>query len=190
MDFHHLLVNLGFLLLSDDSGEDEEVLKFIFELRDPALTSVFKLKERGNCIFKESNHLLAFSYYKQAIKFLCLIDIPSTSEQQSCATSPTISLILNLAACEIKLSHFAEAWFYCNLVLICDHCNVKARYRMGLSSKNLNLFNEALEDFEAALKLDPKNKDITRELHSMVDCIAQNLSCKQVGYQFDPLGWT
>ncbi|KAH9620057.1 hypothetical protein KSS87_001580 [Heliosperma pusillum] len=70
----------------------------------------------------------------------------------------------------------------------CYDCSgIFSLYELGLASRHLNSLTDALGDFESALRHDPNNKDVNRELHSLVDHLALNLNGKRVGYPFDPL---
>ncbi|XP_074306339.1 peptidyl-prolyl cis-trans isomerase FKBP62-like [Silene latifolia] len=187
MDYQALLLNLCELFIMDDAGMDDDILiHWIMNMGDPSIYNIYMMKDRGNSLFKEGNLSLAVSLYKQALQFFCFLGIPCTRDQQT-ATSLALSLVLNLAACELKLSHYNQAWCYCNLILNFDLCNVKAFYRRGLAFQKLHFLVEALDDFEHALKLDQNNKDVARELHYVVDCLALKPNGKRAAYLFDPL---
>ncbi|XP_074290283.1 uncharacterized protein LOC141617014 [Silene latifolia] len=187
MDYMSLLFNLGELLILDDNGlDDDDLVKWIMSMGAPSFYSIHMIKDRGNSLFKDGNFSLAISLYKLALDFLSCVAIPP-SHNPSEASSLTISLVLNLTACELKLSQFIEARCLCNLILNIDPCNVKALYRRGSALKKLNLLAEALDYFEHALNLDPKNKDAARELSSVSEGLLLNTNGKRVAYHFDPL---
>ncbi|XP_074296519.1 uncharacterized protein LOC141626760 [Silene latifolia] len=156
------------------------------ELKGPSIPVVNLLKDRGNVLFKEDNISSAALHYKLALKFLCFLGVTPLSDQPM-ASSLAFSTILNLAFYELKLSHYTTDVLYCTFVLTFEPSNVKALYRRGSASKHLNSLTKTLEDFESALKIDTSNKDVNRELLSLVDQLAINLNGKRVALQFEPL---
>ncbi|XP_074313744.1 peptidyl-prolyl cis-trans isomerase FKBP62-like [Silene latifolia] len=145
------------------------------------------MKDKGNLIFRQGNFSLASSLYKQALNFLCYIGLLPSSDHQA-FSSLALSLVLNLAACELKISHFDLASRYCKFVLHFDPSNVKALYCRGLAYKKLNLLKDAQADFEQVLKLDLNNSEAKRELLDVTDQLTVNLNGKRTAYSFDPLG--
>jgi tetratricopeptide (TPR) repeat protein len=59
---------------------------------------------------------------------------------------------------------FAEAERDCTLGLKLDSKNVKALWRRGIARRSLGKVDEAKEDFETALTIDPANKAVKEEL--------------------------
>ncbi|XP_074289863.1 uncharacterized protein LOC141615381 [Silene latifolia] len=188
MDYMSFLLNLAEFLVLDDHGvDDEDLVNWIMSMGEPYVYTIHMIKDRGNSLFKDGNFSLAGSLYKFALEFFCFIAIPP-SQDQPLATSLALSLVLNLAACELKLFHYNETRCFCNLVLNFDPSNVKALYRRGFALKNLNLFAEAFNDLQFALKLDPKNKEVARELSCVTECLLLNPNGKRVACPFDSLG--
>ncbi|XP_074288405.1 uncharacterized protein LOC141613566 [Silene latifolia] len=169
MDFESFLLKLCELFVLDDNDVDDDALiQWIMNMGEPSLYSIQMMKDRENSLFKDDNLSLAASLYKQAFNCLCFLGLPS-AHSHSTSSSLAISLVLNL-----------EAYF--------EPSNVKALYRRGVALQKLNFFVEALDDFEHALKLEPNNKDVSRELYSVVHCLALKTNGKRVAYHFDPLG--
>ncbi|XP_074284513.1 uncharacterized protein LOC141609313 [Silene latifolia] len=188
MDYMSVILNLGeYLVMEDDGFDDDELVKWIMSMGEPSFYSIQLIKDRGNSLFKDGNLPLATSLYKLALTFFGFLTTPDT-QVQSAASSLALSLVLNLAACELKLSHFKEVRCLCNIILNFDPCNVKALFRRGSALKRLNLFEEALDDFKYALHLEPKNKDVAREFKSVSECLLLNPNGKRVSCHLDPLG--
>ncbi|KAF9199917.1 hypothetical protein BGZ49_009903, partial [Haplosporangium sp. Z 27] len=59
---------------------------------------------------------------------------------------------------------FVEAERDCTLGLKLDSKNVKALWRRGIARRSLGKMDEAKNDFDAALKIDPANKAVKEEL--------------------------
>ncbi|XP_074267366.1 uncharacterized protein LOC141590697 [Silene latifolia] len=122
------------------------------ELGVPSISNVHLVKDRGNSLFREGNFVLAARHYTQALKLVRFLGLPPIHDQPV-ATSLCLSLVLNLAGCQLKLSQFNRVCCYCTFVLSFDPSNVKALYRRGLAFKHLNFLNKALDDFEHVVKL-------------------------------------
>ncbi|XP_074280350.1 uncharacterized protein LOC141605466 isoform X2 [Silene latifolia] len=153
---------------------------------EPYVFTIQSMKDRGNSLFKKGNVSLAGSLYKQALIFLCFVGFLPPHDQHA-TFSLALSLILNLAACELKLSHYELASRYCKFILHFDPCNVKALYRRGLAYKQHNLLKDALVDFEHVLHLDPNNSEASREILAVVNRLVVNPNGKRVAFPFDPL---
>lgn len=78
-----------------------------------------------------------------------------------------LPIFLNLAACNLKLSEYEEAFENCHEVLDKDPNNAKALFRRGQAKNALQNWEDAIKDFEAALKCQPDDKGIIRELQKV-----------------------
>ncbi|XP_074314323.1 uncharacterized protein LOC141649532 [Silene latifolia] len=163
MYYQFILLNqCDLFVVVDNDVDDDDLAKLVMELGVPSIFNVHLVKDRGNSLFREENFVLAARHYTQALKLVCFLGL-QPSYDQPVAIALCLSLVLNLAACELELS-------------------------LGLSFKHLNLLNEAVDDFEHAMKLDPHNKDVNHELLSMADFLVLNVNGKRVAYPFNPLG--
>ncbi|XP_074271420.1 peptidyl-prolyl cis-trans isomerase FKBP62-like [Silene latifolia] len=185
MEYQFLLLNLCDLFVVDDNGvDDDDLAKLVMELGVPSISNL--VKDRGNSLFREGDFVLAARHYTQAIKLVCFLGLPPAHDQ-AVATSLCLSFVLNLAVCELKLSHYNQVCCYCTFVLSFDTTNVKALYRRGLAFKHLNLLSEAIDDFQHAVKFEPHHNDVNRELLSVADLLPLNVNGKRVAYPFNPL---
>ncbi len=84
------------------------------------------------------------------------------------ASSNWKSIVLsNKAMAHLKLGAYASAEEDCTEALTLNSKNVKAYLRRGASRSVSGNYLEALEDFERALMLEPKNEDAKTEITRM-----------------------
>ncbi|XP_003784420.1 dynein assembly factor 4, axonemal isoform X1 [Otolemur garnettii] len=108
------------------------------------------LKDKGNKLFATENYLAAINAYNLAIRLNNKIPL----------------LYLNRAACHLKLKNLHKAIEDSSKALelltppVSDNANarMKAHVRRGTAFCQLELYVEGLQDYEAALKIDPSNK--------------------------------
>ncbi|XP_032030196.1 dynein axonemal assembly factor 4 [Hylobates moloch] len=108
------------------------------------------LKDKGNKLFATENYLAAINAYNLAIRLNNKMPL----------------LYLNRAACHLKLKNLHKAIEDSSKALellmppVTDNANarMKAHVRRGTAFCQLELYVEGLQDYEAALKIDPSNK--------------------------------
>uniref|UniRef100_A0A8C8ZLH5 Dynein axonemal assembly factor 4 n=1 Tax=Prolemur simus TaxID=1328070 RepID=A0A8C8ZLH5_PROSS len=113
------------------------------------------LKDKGNKLFATENYLAAINAYNLAIRLNNKIPL----------------LYLNRAACHLKLKNLHKAIEDSSKALelltppVTDNANarMKAHVRRGTAFCQLELYVEGLQDYEAALKIDPSNKIIQND---------------------------
>ncbi|XP_065589825.1 dynein axonemal assembly factor 4 [Cyrtonyx montezumae] len=113
------------------------------------------LKDKGNKMFATGNYLAAVNAYNLAIRLNNKLPLP----------------YLNRAACHLKLRNLHKAIEDSSKALelltppVPDNetARVKAYVRRGTAFCQLELYTEGLQDYEAALKIDPKNKAIEKD---------------------------
>eukprot|EP01035_Chromulina_nebulosa_P020885 gene20885-27073_t len=123
-----------------------------------------KLKDQGTECYKEKNFAEAINLYEEASR---LIESVSSGEQL------WISCKLNSSQASINLQSYPDAVQYASEALKKDPNNVKALYRRGLARNHLGLAEEALEDLNHGLSLDPDNKSIKQEIIKSKKIIAE-----------------
>lgn len=69
-----------------------------------------------------------------------------------------VKLLNNLAHCQIQYNEFEAALDLCNRALKYDPDNIKTYYRRCVSYQGLNLYEEAWNDIQHVLKLDPSDR--------------------------------
>ncbi|NXQ81918.1 DAAF4 factor, partial [Nyctibius grandis] len=113
------------------------------------------LKDKGNKMFATGNYLAAVNAYNLAVRLNNKLPL----------------LYLNRAACHLKLRNLHKAIedsskaleLLTPLVPDNENARVKAYVRRGTAFCQLELYTEGLQDYEAALKIDPKNKTIEKD---------------------------
>ncbi|CAO3609831.1 unnamed protein product [Cunninghamella blakesleeana] len=108
-------------------------------------------KEKGNHYFQQRQYHEAIKCYTEAI------DLDPTNA----------TYFVNRAMAEIKLNRFLQAEKDCSNCLLLQPNHVKALWRRGIARNSLGRPNEARQDFELALKIEPGNKAITDELNKL-----------------------
>lgn len=115
--------------------------------RDLALTE----KERGNEFFRDGRYDSAIECY--------------TRGMDADPYSPVLPT--NRAACFFRLNKFAVAESDCNLAIALDGKYIKAYIRRAAARAALNKHQDALEDYEVVLKLDPGNSEAQNEIQKL-----------------------
>ncbi|XP_029870845.1 dynein assembly factor 4, axonemal isoform X2 [Aquila chrysaetos chrysaetos] len=113
------------------------------------------LKNKGNKMFATGNYLAAVNAYNLAVRLNNKLPL----------------LYLNRAACHLKLRNLHKAIEDSSKALELltppvpdnENARVKAYVRRGTAFCQLELYTEGLQDYEAALKIDPKNKTIEKD---------------------------
>ncbi|NWW94173.1 DAAF4 factor, partial [Rhynochetos jubatus] len=113
------------------------------------------LKEKGNKMFATGNYLGAVNAYNLAVQLNNKLHL----------------LYLNRAACHLKLRNLHKAIEDSSKALELltpplpdnENARLKAYVRRGTAFCQLELYTEGLQDYEAALKIDPKNKTIEKD---------------------------
>ncbi|CAM9428710.1 unnamed protein product [Bubo scandiacus] len=113
------------------------------------------LKDKGNKMFATGNYLAAVNAYNLAVRLNNKLPL----------------LYLNRAACHLKLRNLHKAIEDSSKALELltppvpdnENARVKAYVRRGAAFCQLELYAEGLQDYEAALKIDPKNKTIEKD---------------------------
>uniref|UniRef100_A0A671TA62 RNA polymerase II-associated protein 3 n=1 Tax=Sinocyclocheilus anshuiensis TaxID=1608454 RepID=A0A671TA62_9TELE len=133
--------------------------------RDLALTE----KEKGNECFRDGRYDSAIECY--------------TRGMDADPYSPVLPT--NRAACFFRLNKFAVAESDCNLAIALDGKYVKAYIRRAAARAALNKHQDALEDYEMVLKLDPGSSEAQSEIQKLqqVSVTAGNAYFKEGKYE-------
>lgn len=147
---------VGRCSLEDAYGEAQQAqnrIQLIQALRNMSLQEKLsccrQLKEKGNAHYAAGEHLEAISCYEQG---LMALDFGSSREQETDVQNRLLlPLLLNLAACLLKLRHHAKASAVCDIALRVDPECLKALYRRALAQKELGNLDKAKVDFRKIL---------------------------------------
>ncbi|KAJ8899200.1 hypothetical protein K2173_012376 [Erythroxylum novogranatense] len=127
-------------------------------------------KMDGNAFFKDEKLDEAMQQYEMAIAYLgddFMFQLFGKFRDMALAVKNPCHL--NMAACLIKLKRFEDAIAQCTIVLAEDEKNVKALFRRGRARAELGQTDSAREDFSQALKIEPEDKAIARELRRLAE---------------------
>ncbi|KAF6351134.1 dynein axonemal assembly factor 4 [Rhinolophus ferrumequinum] len=121
------------------------------------------LKDKGNTLFATENYLAAINAYNLAIRLNNKIPL----------------LYLNRAACHLKLKNLHKAIEDSSKALelltppvaVNANARMKAHVRRGTAFCQLELYVEGLQDYEAALKIDPSNKIVQNDAEKIRNII-------------------
>ncbi|XP_063794221.1 FK506-binding protein-like [Pseudophryne corroboree] len=113
-------------------------------------------REKGGKAFRDGNIEGAERRYARALRLL--VCTPREAEEEK------VTLLSNLAACDLKRGRLREAEERCTRVLDKEPAHLKALYRRGVARAGMSDWKGARGDFENLLKLDPGNKDARREI--------------------------
>nr|XP_019587851.1 PREDICTED: dyslexia susceptibility 1 candidate gene 1 protein [Rhinolophus sinicus]XP_019587852.1 PREDICTED: dyslexia susceptibility 1 candidate gene 1 protein [Rhinolophus sinicus]XP_019587853.1 PREDICTED: dyslexia susceptibility 1 candidate gene 1 protein [Rhinolophus sinicus] len=121
------------------------------------------LKEKGNTLFATGNYLAAINAYNLAIRLNNKIPL----------------LYLNRAACHLKLKNLHKAIEDSSKALelltppvaVNANARMKAHVRRGTAFCQLELYVEGLQDYEAALKIDPSNTIVQNDAEKIRNII-------------------
>ncbi|NWW62414.1 DAAF4 factor, partial [Ifrita kowaldi] len=125
------------------------------------------LKDKGNKMFAMGNYLGAVNAYNLAVRLNNKLPL----------------LYLNRAACHLKLRNLHKAIEDSSKALELltppvpdnENARVKAHVRRGTAFCQLELYTEGLQDYEAALKIDPKNKNIEKDTEKIRHLIQETM---------------
>lgn len=146
-----------------------EIKKQIHEL---SLKERFELsnaeKERATEFFKQSKFNLALKCYSDILKAIGPPETNLSMELKDDDKAKRNELLVtnynNMALCYLKLGMPKEAYKYVEWALEIEPNNIKAIYRKGLSFYDRNEFNQAIEQFNRCLELDPNNKPAKNQI--------------------------
>ena len=131
---------------------------------EECLTRATSLKEEGNSAIKVGNWTEAKEKYEAGIKLLDDHKSIGSDVVNSCLSS----LHSNNAMACLKVGSYKNAIDSSNFVLKLDKDNVKALFRRGSAYLQQHSFDEAKQDFQKVLELDPANAAAKKELVSLV----------------------
>lgn len=127
------------------------------DLKQPSRSSGRKhqqaneFKDKGNSSFQKGEFVQACEEYTQSIN-----------------AQPTCIAYANRAMAKIKLKQFSEAIDDATKALELDGLYVKAFLRRGTAHELLGQTENALDDFEAALRLEPQNKSAIESRKTLI----------------------
>ncbi|KAL8918287.1 MAG: hypothetical protein Q9208_007455 [Pyrenodesmia sp. 3 TL-2023] len=149
-----------------------------------------ELKDFGNKAFKADNLNLALDKYQKGLRYLNEapeIDKEDPPELPKQLAAIRFTLHSNSALLQNKLGSYEEAQKSATMALeqgeIAGPDRAKALYRRGMSSQGLKDDDQAIKDFEEALKLAPGDAAITKELSAAKKKLAEQSKKEKAAYK-------
>lgn len=149
-----------------------------------------ELKDFGNKAFKAGDLNLALDKYQKGLRYLNenpeieKDDPPELAKQLSAVR---FTLHSNSALLQNKLKNYEDALKSATLALeqqdIASADRAKAYYRKGMASQGLKDDEQAIKDFEEALKLAPGDATITKELSAVKKKLAEQSKKEKAAYK-------
>ncbi|KAK9675438.1 hypothetical protein RND81_11G007100 [Saponaria officinalis] len=137
-------------------NEDWEMISCFMNGDGSPLSIIHDLKDKGNVLFKQNCFEVDGSCYDRACKILSFIVVSLENYDAKSCSDLAVSLSLNLTACALKVQEHEMARDICSMILSYFPENIKALFRRALSFMKCDMFLEAHEDLEKALKIEPQ----------------------------------
>ncbi|KAK1560869.1 hypothetical protein Q3G72_031823 [Acer saccharum] len=127
---------------------------------------VDSIKAFGNEHYKKQDYKMALRKYRKGLRYLDICwEKDGIDEGRSSSLRKTKSQIFtNSAACKLKLGDLKGALLDTDFALRDGDNNVKALFRQGQAYMALNDIDAAVESFDKAVKLEPNDGGIKKEL--------------------------
>ncbi len=122
-----------------------------------------EFKVKGNESFKAKLYKDAIESYKKGIEY---VDSILEGDQPPKTTALWTALSLNMCVCLNEVGSWGESRKQSQKVVERFPENPKARYLRGIAEKNALMYDEAIEDFNFALKANPTDARIKYELEA------------------------
>ncbi|CAG8568733.1 9499_t:CDS:2 [Paraglomus occultum] len=121
------------------------------------METALREKEKGNEFFVKGNYAKAIEYYTRAMEL-------DPKEH----TFP-----INRAMAHLKLKKYAEVERDCTIGLKLHPDNAKAFWRRGVARREQGKLDEAKQDLQHALDLEPNENSVKQELAKVIDALKQ-----------------
>ncbi|XP_043485847.1 peptidyl-prolyl cis-trans isomerase D [Polistes fuscatus] len=146
---------------------------------------VKRIKDSGNHYFSMKNYVDAGRKYKKALRYyewmIKMKNVPDTMEDS--IKDLKVTIMLNLAAVQLKKKDYRSAVKLCSEVLEIDKSNGKAYFRRGQAHMGQNEYDVGLMDFKRALAECPNNKDILKEIEKVKKAMNSYLILEKATFQ-------
>lgn len=131
-------------------------------------------KEKATNYFKANKYSLAIKMCQKVIEFM---DTGSFDDAENIERDQLIlSAYLNLALFSLKINDHFVAKQACDKAIELDSNNEKALFRRGQAQLALASPEIAIKDFQAVLKIEPKNTAAIKQIAVCNNVIKQNIA--------------
>uniref|UniRef100_A0A7S2SNF2 Uncharacterized protein n=1 Tax=Mucochytrium quahogii TaxID=96639 RepID=A0A7S2SNF2_9STRA len=152
----------------DGPVEEKEERSAIFETR---LDLAKKYKEEGNVLYKEGRSGDALKVYAKGLYQSEFDEMQWNFEllnpHREMVVAVRVPLLLNSAACALKLKNGDQVVEFCEQVFKLEPDNLKALYRRGQAYVLLSKLEKAKEDFTKVAKAEPNDKVVRKNLNDV-----------------------
>ncbi|XP_030721607.1 peptidyl-prolyl cis-trans isomerase D isoform X1 [Globicephala melas] len=131
---------------------------------DKILLITEDLKNIGNTFFKSQNWEMAIKKYTKVLRYVEGSKAATENAGRAKLQPVTLSCLLNIGACKLKLSDWQGAVDSCLEALEIDPANTKALYRRAQGWQGLKEYDQALADLKKAQEIAPEDKDTAERL--------------------------
>ena len=147
---------------TDDDGDDKDTPP-----ADPtvAIVEAMAQKEEGNAAFKDGDYTAAVRSYRKGTTLLKPFNKKNTGDEQ--VKSLLLTLQTNLSMVCYKQDKHKMSRDVATKALEIDPINVKALYRRAVAYRQLGDAESARSDLREALKHEPNNKAVRKEMVSI-----------------------
>eukprot|EP00816_Leptocylindrus_hargravesii_P001839 CAMPEP_0196809880 /NCGR_PEP_ID=MMETSP1362-20130617/9751_1 /TAXON_ID=163516 /ORGANISM="Leptocylindrus danicus, Strain CCMP1856" /LENGTH=542 /DNA_ID=CAMNT_0042184699 /DNA_START=11 /DNA_END=1636 /DNA_ORIENTATION=+ len=152
---------------SSDDDEDDDYNEAVTtaEGATDLITKALTLKEEGNAHFKSGELDRAGRSYRRGASTLKTLNENNTGDEQ--VKVLLLSLQTNLSLVCLKQGKAAMSRDVATKALEIDEKNIKALFRRAVAYRSLGNLDKANKDLRKALKLNPDNREVKRELISI-----------------------
>lgn len=150
---------------TDDDDDDEEDKDTPPADPTVAIVEAMTQKEEGNAAFKEGDFTAAVRSYRKGTTLLKPFNKNNTGDEQ--VKSLLLTLQTNLSMVCFKQDKHKMSRDVASKALEIDPINVKALYRRAVAYRKLGDAESARSDLREALKHEPNNKAVRKELMSI-----------------------
>jgi tetratricopeptide (TPR) repeat protein len=157
--------------------------------KDPTdmIVQATSLKEEGNEYFKNGDLVRASRAYKKGVSVLKPLNKDNTGDDQ--VKSLIVALSNNLSMICLKQGKPKLSLDVASKALEVDDTNMKAYYRRAMAHKKMGNLREAKQDLKEAVKCDPANTAVKKELHALVkymtDAAEREKTAARAVFSFD-----
>lgn len=127
------------------------------------LEVIKNIKDQGNIHYKERNYEAAMRKYNKVLRYSPWATRINEAKSEDC-NELSVYALLNMAASENNCKNFRAARQFCSKALLISQECAKAYFRRGQANLGLHDYDAALDDLNAALKLEPSNSRIRQEI--------------------------
>eukprot|EP00475_Leptophrys_vorax_P029786 TRINITY_DN4403_c0_g1_i1.p1 TRINITY_DN4403_c0_g1~~TRINITY_DN4403_c0_g1_i1.p1 ORF type:complete len:363 (-),score=19.64 TRINITY_DN4403_c0_g1_i1:71-1159(-) len=148
------------------------------------LEATKSIKDLGTHHFKNGDYRMAFRRYRKAMVYLDktwdMKDIPGDTLEELHVIRD--ALLSNYAACKLKRGDYDGAIEDCTSIVSRNDKNAKAFFRRAQAYLGRNELEPAIEDLSHALKLEPNDSGIKRELAAAKKKLATRREKEKAAY--------